>query len=315
MCPDVSGHSSGKADAGFAFDGLAAGLHPAHDDIKRQRDLFGEPPLRRFPPDGLFLAGQRFARVTGQRQAVYRQVHLRGCNSLVQEAHGHAARRSRDVFRAVVHLTGQDAGAGGAPKKHLGRGQPADPWHVQIQHAPIGVKHRNPAKQVPCEKPLAPNAADARAMAQAAGLAGVITLVNLCYRNGAALQKAAAMVAEGMIGRIRHFEASYPQSWLTKPAWGDGSTDPQWLWRLSSAHGSKGVLGDVGIHMLDLDTFIAGERAVDVPARLATFDTAPGGWLGAYSLDANDSATMQIRLLGRRLERGPRHALCHRPYE
>ncbi len=153
-------------------------------------------------------------------------------------------------------------------------------------------------KHVLCEKPLATNAADAEAMALAAQTAGVVNMVNLSYRNGAALQKAAEMVAQGAIGRIRHFEASYLQSWLTQPAWGEWSEQPQWLWRLSSAHGSKGVLGDVGIHILDFATFIAGEQAVDVSARLATFDKAPGGQIGEYTLDANDSATMQIRLGG-----------------
>ena len=67
--------------------------------------------------------------------------------------------------------------------------------------------------------------------------------------------------ATGAIGTVRHFEASYLQSWLTQPAWGDWRTRPQWLWRLSTAHGSKGVLGDVGIHILDFATFIAGMDA------------------------------------------------------
>ena len=153
-------------------------------------------------------------------------------------------------------------------------------------------------KHVLCEKPLATTAADAEAMAIAAATAGVVNMVNLTYRNGAALQKAAEMVAHGAIGNIRHFEASYLQSWLTQPAWGEWRDEPQWLWRLSSAHGSKGVLGDVGIHILDFATFIAGEAALDVSARLATFDKAPDGRIGAYTLDANDTATMQIRLEG-----------------
>src|SRR5690606_28381698 len=96
----------------------------------------------------------------------------------------------------------------------------------------------------------------------------------------------------------RHFEASYLQSWLTQPAWGDWQSESQWLWRLSTAHGSKGVLGDVGIHILDFATFIAGEEASEISARLATFDKAPGGQIGDYRLDANDSATMQLRLAG-----------------
>ncbi len=153
-------------------------------------------------------------------------------------------------------------------------------------------------KHVLCEKPLATHAGDAARMEAAAAAAGVVNMVNLTYRNVPALQKAAAMVRDGALGPIRHFEASYLQSWLTQPAWGDWQTESQWLWRLSSAHGSKGVLGDVGIHILDFATFIAGEAATEVSARLATFDKAPGGRIGDYVLDANDSATMQVRLSG-----------------
>lgn len=153
-------------------------------------------------------------------------------------------------------------------------------------------------KHVLCEKPLATNAKDAAEMAAAARAAGVINMVNLTYRNVPALQQAAQMVREGALGPIRHFEASYLQSLLTQPAWGDWKSESQWLWRLSTAHGSKGVLGDVGIHILDFATFIAGEEATEISARLATFDKAPGGQIGDYKLDANDSATMQLRLAG-----------------
>lgn len=151
-------------------------------------------------------------------------------------------------------------------------------------------------KHVLCEKPLATNAADAAEMAGAAAQAGVVNMVNLSYRNVPALQQAARMVREGAIGTIRHFEASYLQSWLTQPAWGHWDKEPQWLWRLSTAHGSKGVLGDVGIHILDFATFIAGMDATEVSCLLQTFDKAPGGRIGDYVLDANDSATLQLRL-------------------
>ncbi len=151
-------------------------------------------------------------------------------------------------------------------------------------------------KHVLCEKPLATNAADAAEMADAAARAGLVNMVNLSYRNVPALQKAAALVRQGAIGTIRHFEASYLQSWLTQDAWGAWDKESQWLWRLSTAHGSKGVLGDVGIHILDYATFIAGHAVAEISCRLATFDKAPGGRIGDYLLDANDSATMQLVL-------------------
>jgi predicted dehydrogenase len=163
-------------------------------------------------------------------------------------------------------------------------------------HFPTTMPLLAAGKHVLCEKPLATSHADAQAMADAAARAGVVNMVNLSYRNVAALQQAALMVREGAIGTVRHFEASYLQSWLTQPAWGAWREQSQWLWRLSSAHGSKGVLGDVGIHILDFATFVAGQDVAEISCRLATFDKAPGGRIGEYVLDANDSATMQVVL-------------------
>jgi predicted dehydrogenase len=163
-------------------------------------------------------------------------------------------------------------------------------------HHPTTLPLLAAGKHVLCEKPLATNEVQAAEMATAAASAGVVAMVNLTYRNVPALQKAAELVAAGAIGAIRHFEASYLQSWLTQPAWGAWNEQAQWLWRLSTAHGSKGVLGDVGIHILDFATFVAGLDVADISCRLATFDKAPGGRIGDYRLDANDSATMQLRL-------------------
>ena len=151
-------------------------------------------------------------------------------------------------------------------------------------------------KHILCEKPLATSEAHAAEMAAAAAKAGVVNMVNLSYRNVAALQQGARMVRDGAIGTVRHFEASYLQSWLTQPAWGHWDRESQWLWRLSTRHGSKGVLGDIGIHILDFATFVAGQSVDEVSCRLATFPKAPGDQIGEYPLDANDSATMQVVL-------------------
>ncbi len=151
-------------------------------------------------------------------------------------------------------------------------------------------------KHILCEKPLATTEAHADEMAAAALAAGVINMVNLSYRNVGALQQGAKLVRDGAIGTIRHFEASYLQSWLTQPAWGHWDRESQWLWRLSTKHGSKGVLGDVGIHILDFALFVAGIDAAEVSCRLATFAKARGDQIGEYPLDANDSCTMQLVL-------------------
>ena len=146
-----------------------------------------------------------------------------------------------------------------------------------------------------CEKPLALNAKDAEELVYAAKQSGCINMVNLSYRNAASLQMAHQLVAEGQLGKLRHIEASYQQSWLVSSLWGDWRSEESWLWRLSSAHGSKGVLGDVGVHILDFVSYPAGNIA-SVHCHLATFNKAKGDRIGDYHLDANDSALITARM-------------------
>jgi predicted dehydrogenase len=159
-------------------------------------------------------------------------------------------------------------------------------------HYPTTLKLLAAGKHVLCEKPLAEDYAKADEMAAAAEKSGLVTMVNLTYRNVAEVQKARQMVLAGEIGKVRHIEASYLQSWLVSKAWGDWATESQWLWRLSTKHGSNGVLGDVGIHILDFAGYGAATDVEHIFARLKTFDKAPGNRIGEYDLDANDSFTM-----------------------
>lgn len=147
-------------------------------------------------------------------------------------------------------------------------------------------------KPVFCEKPLAVTYPDAMEMTEAAEAAGVVNMVNLTYRNAAAIQMARQMIEDGQIGEVRHVQASYLQSWLTGRHWGDWRTEERWLWRLSSAHGSKGVLGDIGVHILDFVTYGTGLDIVALSARMRTFDKADGGVIDVYKLDVNDSVAM-----------------------
>jgi predicted dehydrogenase len=163
-------------------------------------------------------------------------------------------------------------------------------------HMPTTLALIAAGKHVFCEKPLAPSYPDALAMTEAAEKAGVINMVNLTYRNSPALQQARIMVEAGDIGELRHVEAAYRQSWLVGKAWGDWRTMDQWLWRLSKSHGSTGVLGDVGIHILDFASFGAADDIASLKADLVTFPKAEGDRIGDYVLDANDSFAMTARL-------------------
>ena len=160
-------------------------------------------------------------------------------------------------------------------------------------HAALSLQCLKAGKHILCEKPLALNYADARKMTVAAQKAGVINMVNFSYRNWPCIQAVAELVRRGDIGEIVHVDASYLQAWLPSKIWGDWRTKPAWLWRLSTGHGSKGVLGDIGVHIVDFATYPVGSIA-KVSCRLKTFPKAPKNRLGEYRLDANDSAVMTV---------------------
>ena len=163
-------------------------------------------------------------------------------------------------------------------------------------HMPTALQLIAAGKAVFCEKPLALNYQDAMTMTEAAESSGLVNMVNLTYRNAHAIQKARAMIDAGELGTIRHIDANYLQSWLTSRHWGDWRTDERWLWRLSGAHGSKGVLGDIGIHILDFVTYGTGLEIAALQARMKIFDKAEGGAIGAYTFDVNDSVAMTVEM-------------------
>lgn len=169
---------------------------------------------------------------------------------------------------------------------------------TDITHAPLAIEAARAGKHVLCEKPLATTVADAEAMVEAVRGSGVINMVNLSYRDASATQKAAEIVHSGKLGKIYHVQAHYLQSWLTTKDWGDWQTESHWLWRCSTAHGSGGVLGDVGVHILDFASFPVGEVS-RITAKLKTFDKyPPDNRIGEYQLDANDSVLMLVEFAG-----------------
>jgi len=160
-------------------------------------------------------------------------------------------------------------------------------------HAPISLQCLRAGKHVLCEKPLALNHADTVKMVAAARRAGTVNAVNFTYRNWAAIHGVASLVRGGGIGKVRHLEASYLQCWLASAVWGDWRTKPSFLWRLSCRHGSKGALGDIGVHLVDFATYPTGQIS-RVYCRLRAFPKAPRNRVGPYVLDANDSAVMTV---------------------
>ncbi len=118
--------------------------------------------------------------------------------------------------------------------------------HRQIALAAIAA-----GKHVLCEKPLALNAGDAREMAAAAELAGVVHMTAFTYRFTPALQYLKRLVESGELGGLRTVRAAYLMA-LSKHLLG---------WRSLRRLAGSGVLADIGSHLVHMVQFLAGDIA------------------------------------------------------
>jgi predicted dehydrogenase len=130
-------------------------------------------------------------------------------------------------------------------------------------HAEPSIAAARAGKHVLCEKPLALSARDARAMWEAAEDAGVKHVTGFNYRFVPAVRFARELIEQGALGEIYHFRARYLQ---------EGGDDPRrpFTWRYDRTQGGYGALGDIGVHIIDLARFLAGEIQ-SVGAVTATF--------------------------------------------
>jgi predicted dehydrogenase len=116
-------------------------------------------------------------------------------------------------------------------------------------HAPAAIAAAEAGKIVLCEKPLALSIEDARAMAEAAR--GVPTLVWFNYRRVPAIVFAHQLIAEGRLGAIYHYNASYKQQW------GADTTRPP-SWKMDPSLAGSGVGDDLLTHLLDSALYLNG---------------------------------------------------------
>ena len=167
-------------------------------------------------------------------------------------------------------------------------------------HAEPSLATLKAGKHLLCEKPLCPTLTEARKVAAAAKRAagkGVIHMINFSYRSSAALQYASELARAGKLGELRHVHSYYLQGWLATTTWGSWTKEAM-LWRLQTAAGSAGVLGDLGCHILDLTTAVGG-NVKRARCNLQTFPKIdPHGkpvtkWAGK-KLDANDTAIIEL---------------------
>lgn len=115
-------------------------------------------------------------------------------------------------------------------------------------HPPIALAAIAAGKHVLCEKPLALNAADARAMAEAADRAGVRHMTAFTYRFVPAMRYLSHLVARGDLGQPYHYRSCRLQDWGTRNLG----------WRQVGKLAGTGELGDMLSHRIDFAHLLVG---------------------------------------------------------
>jgi predicted dehydrogenase len=120
-------------------------------------------------------------------------------------------------------------------------------------HCEIAIAAAQAGKAILCEKPLARNVGEAKAMVRAVKKARVVNMVCHNYRRIPAIALAKQMIERGEIGdRIFHFRARYAQDWIVDKKF-------PIVWRLQSDAAGSGALGDIFSHIVDLGRYLVGE--------------------------------------------------------
>jgi 1,5-anhydro-D-fructose reductase (1,5-anhydro-D-mannitol-forming) len=134
-------------------------------------------------------------------------------------------------------------------------------------HAEPVVAAARHGKAVLCEKPLALDVAEARAMVEACERAGVVLRVAHQIRLEPVMRRIRDIVASGELGDIRalSFERNGPLA--------DPIRAPRAAWRMDAAQG--GALFDMALHLLDLAQWITAQPFREV-AGLSHPDRALG---------------------------------------
>ena len=135
---------------------------------------------------------------------------------------------------------------------------------------------------VVCEKPLALNLEQARAMHEKAEAVGVKHMVFFTWRWMPHFRYLKELVDTGYVGTPLVFHGDF----LMGYGW-----DGQYRWRLDRRR-ANGVLGDLGSHMIDFARWYMGDIS-RVSAQLATF-AGPPTTASAPSEPANDSVLLML---------------------
>ena len=141
-------------------------------------------------------------------------------------------------------------------------------------------------KHVYCEKPLAPLAADALEMAEAAEAAGVKTQVGFNYLCNPMLGLAREMIAAGELGEIRGYRGIHAEDYMI-------DAENPWAFRHDPAGG--GAMADIGSHALATAEFLVGPITRVMGDCVTVVAERPDGKGGRKAIEVDDLGRAFLR--------------------
>lgn len=117
------------------------------------------------------------------------------------------------------------------------------------------------------EKPIAFTLDEARQLHQKVQETGLILCLTHTYSGYPMVKQARAMVAGGVLGKIRKVWVEYPQGWLSKLSEREGNAQAAWRTDPKKS-GKAGAMGDIGTHAAHLAEYITGAEITHLCADL-----------------------------------------------
>ncbi|MEI6265267.1 MAG: Gfo/Idh/MocA family oxidoreductase [Sphingobacteriia bacterium] len=163
------------------------------------------------------------------------------------------------------------------------------------------------------EKPIAFNLDEALQLKAKVDATGLILCLTHTYSGYPMVKQAKAMVADGVLGKVRKIWVEYPQGWLSKLSEREGNAQAAWRTDPKKS-GKSGSMGDIGTHAAhlaeyisgakisklcaDLNTVVPGRALDDDGAVLLHFDNGATGVLMASQVAAGEENALKIRVYG-----------------
>lgn len=134
-------------------------------------------------------------------------------------------------------------------------------------HAEMTIAALHAGKHVLCEKPMATTLPDARLMIAAAQETGKFLMIAHNQRLAPACMKAREIIQSGKLGRVLTFQTVFGHPGSEFWAIDGGST-----WFYKKAITTFGVMGDLGVHKIDLVHWILGQDFIEAAAMAGTLN-------------------------------------------